>query len=127
MEIATYRKYLVNTDKYFNKKCLTVLPIPFTYFFFENGLRNHPLVNKGIAYWINDHTLVIGYELKSNPQIFRPIYSHSREKKINELYDKRIPCANKKIKIIRRKKLYYELCRLYLPKELIIKMILLIY
>ena len=69
MELATYRKYLVNTEKYFNKKCLTVLPMPFTYFYFENGLRNHPLVNKGIAYWINDHILVIGYELKSNPQM----------------------------------------------------------
>ena len=48
---------------------------------------NHPLVNSGDAYWINDTTLCVGYTLKSNNAIFRPIFSHSRQDLINEFQE----------------------------------------
>lgn len=47
--------------------------------------RNHPLVKNGNAFWITHNTLCIGYELSENPQIFRPIFSHKRQKIIDKL------------------------------------------
>lgn len=41
--------------------------------------QNHPLVEKGIAFWLNEKTLVTGYTLKNNPQIFRPIFQVDKE------------------------------------------------
>lgn len=46
---------------------------------------NHPLVKKKIAYWHTDDTLCIGYRLKQNPQIFRPIYNRHYAKLICNL------------------------------------------
>lgn len=49
-----------------------------------NGLwQNHPLVDKGLAYWINNKTLVTGYRLLGRPknnEIYRPIFQIEREK-----------------------------------------------
>ena len=36
---------------------------------------NHPLVNSGDAYWLNERTLCLGYKLRSNNAIYRPIFS----------------------------------------------------
>lgn len=47
--------------------------------------RNHPLVLAKKAYWINDRELCIGYKMISNPDIFRPIFSHKRQKLIDRL------------------------------------------
>ena len=44
------------------------------------NLRNNPMVNSRKAYWINDNELCIGYEMIDNPTIFRPIFSHSRQR-----------------------------------------------
>ena len=40
--------------------------------------KNHPLVDNRIAYWKTCDTLCIGYTLKSNPKVFRPIFSPNR-------------------------------------------------
>ena len=40
---------------------------------------NHPLVEKGIAYWSDDKTLITGYTLKNNPKIYRPIFQIDKE------------------------------------------------
>ena len=45
---------------------------------------NHPLVNSHQAYWLNMTTLCIGYRLRNNPDIFRPVFSHKRQRNINE-------------------------------------------
>jgi len=48
----------------------------------------HPLVLSGKAYWINEKELCIGYKLDENPEIYRPIFSHKRQRlvdKMNEL------------------------------------------
>lgn len=36
--------------------------------------------NSRKAYWINDNELCIGYKMIDNPTIFRPIFSHSRQR-----------------------------------------------
>jgi len=45
----------------------------------RNLAQNHPLVEKGIAFWLNEKTLITGYTLKNNPQIFRPIFQVDKE------------------------------------------------
>ena len=46
--------------------------------------ENHPLVNKGVGYWMDNTTLCLGYVLKQLPTIYRPIFSHKRENQINK-------------------------------------------
>ena len=45
---------------------------------------NHPLVNSGDAYWLNERTLCLGYKLRSNNAIYRPIFSLIRQESINK-------------------------------------------
>jgi len=45
--------------------------------------ENHPLVEKGLAYWTNNTTLITGYRLLGRPknkEIYRPIFQIKREK-----------------------------------------------
>lgn len=43
-------------------------------------IQNHPFVSSGRAYWINDNELCMGYQLRTNPEVFRPIFSHKRQR-----------------------------------------------
>ena len=45
---------------------------------------NHPLVNSGDAYWLNERTLCLGYKLRSNNAIYRPIFSLIRQESIDK-------------------------------------------
>ena len=47
--------------------------------------RNHPKVLSGEAYWITHTKLCIGYELDSNPGIYRPIFSHKRQRLLDKV------------------------------------------
>lgn len=38
--------------------------------------KNHPLVNKRLAFWVNKTYICIGYDIG---KVFRPIYDHIRE------------------------------------------------
>ena len=42
--------------------------------------KNHPLVEKGMAYWMNEMFIITGYSLKSNQKIYLPIFQVEREK-----------------------------------------------
>ncbi len=42
--------------------------------------KTHPLVEKNIAYWFDKKTLITGYILKSNTDIYRPIFQPWKEK-----------------------------------------------
>ena len=44
---------------------------------------NHPLVNSHQAYWLNRTTLCLGYRLRNNPDIFRPIFNSNRQREID--------------------------------------------
>ena len=88
MDILTYRRIVVNTDKnkYFSKQTwnsenITVQP---WWRYTDLHTKNHPLVNSHKAYWTNKTTLCIGYKMIDNNDIFRPIFSHKRQVMINE-------------------------------------------
>ena len=38
---------------------------------------NHPLVKSGYAFWISNNELCIGYRLKDNANIFRPVIKYT--------------------------------------------------
>jgi hypothetical protein len=42
--------------------------------------NNHPLVSKKVAFWRTDKIIVLGYQLISDSNIYRPIYSNSLNK-----------------------------------------------
>ena len=44
--------------------------------------KNHPLVNKGLAFWVNKTYICIGYDIG---KVFRPIYDHIRENQALEV------------------------------------------
>ena len=52
---------------------------------FDN-IQNHPFVNSGRAFWINDNELCMGYQLRTNPQVFRPIFSVKRQRILNVVH-----------------------------------------
>ena len=52
---------------------------------FDN-IQNHPFVNSGRAFWINDNELCMGYQLRTNPQVFRPIFSIKRQRLLNVVH-----------------------------------------
>ena len=41
--------------------------------------KNHPLVEKGMAYWMNEMYIITGYSLKSNNKIYLPIFQAKKE------------------------------------------------
>ena len=47
--------------------------------------NNHPSVLSGNAYWVNDRELCVGYQLQSNPTVFRPIFSHRRQRLLDQV------------------------------------------
>ena len=51
---------------------------------FDNNIsiyhKMHPLIKNGSAYWLNSHELCIGYISNIDPNIFRPIFSHRRQR-----------------------------------------------
>ena len=48
--------------------------------------RNHPKVLSGEGYWITNDKLCIGYVCLKNPKIFRPIFSHKRQRLLNRIH-----------------------------------------
>jgi len=46
--------------------------------------NNHPLIRKGLAFWDNNK-LIIGYKLKDNYDIFRPLWCKKREQLLSKV------------------------------------------
>ena len=46
---------------------------------------NHPWVNERNAFWIGGQELCVGWILKHNPNIYRPIFSYKRNDLINKI------------------------------------------
>jgi hypothetical protein len=90
----------------------------------DDSMQNHPKVNSHEACWINYTTLCLGYRLRTNPTIFRPIFHHDRQRKIN-LFQKNIKRVVKKRN---EKRAFIELFKLkHIPRVLIEKIITLAY
>ena len=89
MDIVKYRKYYLQENwaqnrfiaKFINAH-LILHPNPK---YPDSSQINHPLVLSGIGFWINPWTLCVGYVLRDDPEIFRPIFSHKRQLILDEL------------------------------------------
>lgn len=47
---------------------------------------SHPKVSSGEGYWITHNKLCIGYYYQENPNIFRPIFSYTRQKLLDKVH-----------------------------------------
>ena len=84
-----YSSIWVEIKKYIKDEDIKLVP------YYEYGVRSsgwssvalkqHPLVEKKMAYWTNNNTLLLGYKLKNNDQIFRPIFSIEREERLSKV------------------------------------------
>jgi len=74
--------------------------------------RNHPLVLSGNAYWITHDQLCIGYELNEKSEVFRPIFSHKRQR----LMDILIPSIKNPVKFWKNLKSRYFLSMVKIKK-----------
>lgn len=50
-----------------------------------NFQRSHPRVLSGEAYWITHNKLCVGYKSRENPEIYRPIFSNSRQRLLDNV------------------------------------------
>lgn len=129
MDIIKYRKYVVETDDYLNSPSSWVRihkNVPDSLKLYNNSWRfkNHPLVNKGEAYWSTNNTLCLGYQLNHNDTIFQPIFSHSRQRKL-DIINSKIPEI-----VLKReeKRLYLEFLKIKkLPIEIVDKIVQIAY
>lgn len=76
--------------------------------------RIHPLVLSKKAFWINKDELCLGYTLDLNPEVFRPIFSHSRQMILDRVHDEEIDEDGNKEQNIRNPfKFYSKIKRMY--------------
>ena len=54
--------------------------------FYHKHYWSHPKVKSGEAFWVRDYELCVGYVLRKNTAIFRPIFSHKRQDLLNEVH-----------------------------------------
>ena len=86
--------------------------------------QQHPLVNSGEAYWSNNTTLCLGYRLRNNPDIFRPIFNHNRQHNIDQFQNN----INRVVEKRKEKRAFIELFKIKrFPRVLVEKIIKLVY
>ena len=85
MDVIKYRKWYLcenwGTNEFVMVKH-TVDKYSKKLFSFTN---NHPRVLLGNAFWINNKELCIGYTMRGFNEIFRPIFSHKRQRILNKV------------------------------------------
>jgi hypothetical protein len=133
MDITKYRRHVVNSsyvgDIHFKND-----PWEQVFLFVHDPLllndhylqplNNHPFVNSGEAYWSNNTTLCLGYRLRNNPDIFRPIFSHKRQHNIDHFQNNIKRVVEKRAE----KRAFIELFKIkYLPRVIVEKIIKLAY
>jgi len=110
MNIIQYRKYCVNINNWDYIKLKLKL--------YNNSIHliYTKYIKSGLGFWLNINTIILGYKLKDNHLITRPIYDSYRNKKIIKLNNDIIKAVIK-----RNKKLsYIELLKLKnIPLEII--------
>ena len=139
MNVILYRKYVVPGFIENNKRVWDgVYMYDDRFFPNHTGPRSvpefpnrptHPLVNMGLAFWVNSITLCKGYVLWNNEYIYRPIYSTRREPYIHALLNEIRSVDVHKLAVWRRLDMSYVLLyqwrierlrlRMQLPKEMI--------
>lgn len=92
MDVIKYRKWYLSNNWGENRFRMIKYGVEFKEIRIRNNHiirldfgRNHPLVFAKKAYWLNDRELCIGYELDNNPNIYRPIFSHKRQRLLDKV------------------------------------------
>jgi len=87
MDILKYRKLYLSENWGTNRFSMLKYRVKsnFNRVFQTNFGKNHPLVLSGQAFWINSGELCIGYKLDENPEIYRPVFSHKRQRLLDKL------------------------------------------
>ena len=90
MNVTKYRKWYLEenwkNNEFIMIKEKVVVPRCFPCPYSINFQMSHPKVLSGEAYWITHNKLCLGYELRKNPKIYRPIFSHKRQRLLDRLH-----------------------------------------
>lgn len=93
-DLEIYRRIVVNTwevNPLWKKDILNLTISESNRFYpvkYQHGCcKNHPLVISHKAYWMNKTTLCLGYILKTNESIVRPIFRHNRRELIIQIHE----------------------------------------
>jgi len=81
MNVEKYRKWYLSENWGDNRFKMIIFNIGI-----DNGPITHGLVLSKQAFWVNEHTLCIGYRLCCNPNIYRPIFSHARQRLLDKVH-----------------------------------------
>ena len=132
MDITKYRQHVVNFPYVTNhlnnepwEQVREFVPPHLRLYRRRNWKRNnHPLVNSGEAYWSNNTTLCLGYQLRNNPDIFRPIFGTNRQHNIDQFQNNIKRVVEKR----KEKRAFIELFKIKrFPRVLVEKIIKLVY
>ena len=97
MDIIKYRKFYLSENWGENRFTMLEFLVELTQIqfrqnngitnlgFLYNSQTNHPKVLSGEGYWVTHNKLCIGYELDKNPEIYRPIFSHKRQRLLDKV------------------------------------------
>ena len=89
MDVMKYRKWYLSENWGENRFRMVIYSIDNDYrmpsILIDDTIKNHYLVLTGKAFWINDWQLCVGYELEANRDIFRPIFSHKRQRFLDDV------------------------------------------
>ena len=78
MNVTKYRKWYLSENWGHNRFRMMEYYVDF--------FENHPKVLSGQGYWLTLEKMCIGYEMDSNPEIYRPIFSHKRQRLLNNIH-----------------------------------------
>jgi len=81
-----YLKYNWDDNQFTMIKEKNIKPVCFSCPYSINFQRNHPKVLSGEAFWQTHNELCVGYHLSTNPDIFRPIFSHKRQRLLDKVH-----------------------------------------
>ena len=88
MNSTQYRKIYLKNNWADNQFIMitekNIKPVCFSYSI--NFQRNHPKVLSGEAFWQTHNELCVGYHLLTNSDIFRPIFSHKRQRILDKVH-----------------------------------------
>tara|TARA_B110000093_G_C12583131_1_gene250861 strand:+ start:66 stop:452 length:387 start_codon:yes stop_codon:yes gene_type:complete len=82
----------------------------------HSSWTNHPFVSTGQAFWINDSELCVGYKMNTDPDVFRPIFSHKRQRLLDRVHSTIVNPSNFWNRV--KWRYYFTLCHIKtLPLE----------
>ena len=92
MDVLKYRKFYLEENWGSNRFIMKIKDVGDEYtmeypdHFTIECQKNHPLVLSGNAFWITHNQICTGYVLDEKPEVFRPIFSHKRQRMLEKVH-----------------------------------------